>query len=281
MELSNNRMDDRFMKQKLLLLGAVFFGVLAFMFTFHQINQEKSRIRGEAQDVYLIQVTRDLAENEKITEDAIREIKVRRFRGSMDSAAGREIEYDRRNMVIGREVRSLIQAGSLLQWSDLKTSLSTGRNGLTALIRPGYRAISISVDATSSVTGLIQPNNYVDLIGTFRFPDARGDTSLDTITLTILQRVRVIATGTDMGVLTGTGNRDIRSRGYSTVTLELTPKEVEMIIFASQKGRIHLSLRNYEESAVTKQLQSVNWDYLQKNILNYTRERENMMKQGR
>ena len=35
------------MKQKLLLPGAVFFGVLAFMFTFHQINQEKSRIRGK------------------------------------------------------------------------------------------------------------------------------------------------------------------------------------------------------------------------------------------
>ena len=269
------------MKQKLLLLGAVFFGVLAFMFTFHQINVEKSRIRGEAQDVYLIQVVRDLAENEKITEDAIREIKVRRFRNSMESSALREIEYDRKNMVIGREVRSLIQAGSILQWTDLKTSLSSGRSGLTALIRPGCRAISIPVDATSSVTGLVQPNNYVDIIGTFRFPDAKGDSSLDTVTLTILQRVRVIATGTDMGVLASSGNQEMRSRGYSTVTLELTPKEVEMIIFASQKGRLHLSLRNYEESAITKELQSVNWNFLQKHIPGYTQERERMMKQGR
>ena len=269
------------MKQKLLLLGAVFFGVLAFMFTFHQINVEKSRIRGEAQDVYLIQVVRDLAENEKITEDAIREIKVRRFRNTMEASALREIEYDRKNMVIGREVRSLIQAGSILQWTDLKTSLTTGRSGLTALVRPGYRAISISVDATSSVTGLVQPNNYVDIIGTFRFPDARGDSSLDTVTLTILQRVRVIATGTDMGMLGGAGNADVRSRSYSTVTLELTPKEVEMIIFASQKGRLHLSLRNYEESAITRELQSVNWNFLQKHIPSYTQERENMMKQGR
>ena len=236
------------MKQKLLLLGAVFFGVLAFMFTFHQINIEKSKIHGEAQDVYLIQVTRDLGENEKITEDAIREIKIKRF---SKEAMGREIEYDRRNMVIGREVRSLIPAGTILQWTDLKTSFSSGRSGLTAQIRPGYRAISIPVDATSSVTGLVQPNNYVDLIGTFRFPDAKGDSSLDTTTLTILQRVRVIATGTDMGLLSGNGTYNTRSSGYSTVTLELTPKEVEMIIFATQKGRIHLSLRNYEESGIT------------------------------
>ena len=269
------------MKQKLLLLGAVFFGVLAFMFTYHQINMEKARIRWEAQDVYVIQVTRDLAENEKITEDAIREFKVRRFRNGMESSSLREIEYDRRNMVIGREVRSLIQAGSILQWTDLKTSFSSGRSGLTRQVRPGYRAISIAVDATSSVTGLVQPNNYVDLIGTFRFPDARGDSSMDTVTLTILQRVRVIATGTDMGELRGAGNQEVRSRGYSTVTLELTPKEVEMIIFATQKGRIHLSLRNYEESAITKDLQSVNWNFLQKHIPSYTEERERMMKQGR
>lgn len=267
------------MKQKLLLLGAVFFGVLAFMFTFHQINQEKARIQGGTYDMYLIQVTRDLAENDKITDDVIKEVKIRRFRNANDS--GREVEYEKRNMVLGREVRSLVQAGTLLQWSDLKTSLSSGRSGLTSLIRPGYRAISIPVDAVSSITGLVQPNNYVDLIGTFRFPDARGDSSLDTITLTILQRVRVIATGTDMGLLVGSGNQEMRSRGFSTVTLELTPKEVEMIIFATQKGRISLSLRNYEESAVTKQLQSVNWDYLQKNILNYTREREGMLKTGK
>lgn len=268
------------MKQKLLLLGAVFFGVLAFMFTFHQINLEKSRIRGEARDVYLIEVIRDITEGEKITEDMIREVKVRRFVHG-GGVTGREIEYDRKNMVIGREVRSLVQAGSLLQWSDLKTSMSSGRSGLTALVRSGYRAVSIAVDQTSSVTGLVQPNNYVDIIGTFRFPDARGDASLDTVTLTILQRVRVIACGNDMGVLSGNGRTSMQSRGYSTVTLELTPKEVEMIIFATQKGRLHLSLRNYEESAITHKLQKVDWKFLQDHIEGYTREREEMMRQGR
>ena len=160
-------------------------------------------------------------------------------------------------------------------------SLTSGKTGLTSLNRPGYRAISISVDATSSVTGLVQPNNYVDLIGTFRFPDTRGGSSLDTITLTILQRVRVIATGTDMGYLASSSGQNYAARSYSTVTLELTPKEVEMIIFASQKGRLTMSLRNYEESAITQKLQSVNWNFLQKNIMNYNAEREKMMRAGR
>ena len=176
----------------------------------------------------------------------------------------------------------LIPAGTLLQWDDLKSAQSSGRTGLTSLIRPGFRAVSISVDSTSSVTGLVQPNNYVDLIGTFRFPDARGDASLDTITMTILQRVRVLATGTNMGFLPSSGaGQNYQVRSYNTVTLELTPKEVEMIIFASQKGRLVMSLRNYEESAVARQLQSVNWNFLQKNIMNYNVEREKLMRAGR
>ena len=106
--------------------------------------------------------------------------------------------------------------------------------------------------------------------------------SLDTITLTILQRVRVIATGTDMGYLASSSSgQNYAARSYSTVTLELTPKEVEMIIFASQKGRLTMSLRNYEESAITQKLQSVNWNFLQKNIMNYNAEREKMMRAGR
>lgn len=267
------------MRQKLLLLGAVFFGILAFIFTMNQINREKSRLLGETENVYLIQVVKDIPDGEKVTEDMIREKKIQRFRNARNN---RDILYDQRSTILGREVRSLIQAGSLLQWSDLKISHSSGKTGLTSLIRPGYRAISIAVDATSSVTGLVQPNNYVDLIGTFRFPDARGDSSLDTLTLTILQRVRVIATGTDMGILNPAARgQGFASRSYSTVTLELTPKEVEMIIFASQKGRITMSLRNYEESAITQKLQSVNWNFLQKNIQSYNAERENLMKSGR
>ena len=42
-----------------------------------------------------------------------------------------------------------------------------------------------------------------------------------------------------------------------------------------------MSLRNYEESAITQKLQSVNWNFLQKNIMNYNAEREKMMRAGR
>lgn len=267
------------MKQKLLLLGAVFFGVLAFMFTYRQITLERQKIQGEAQDVYLIQVVKDIPEGEKISDDMIQQKKVKRFRSQL--AFTRDIPYDQRNMVIGREVRQIITAGKLLQWSDLKVSQSSGRTGLTAKVRPGFRAISIPVNQYTSVTGMIQPNNYVDLVATFKFPERQGDKALDTITLTILQHVKVLATGTDMGVIsTHNGAMNTRSTSYSTVTLELTPKEVEMIVFTLQKGgagSITLSLRHYEESKITDQLQSVDYKYLETHYRAYTEERKKLM----
>lgn len=256
------------MKQKLLLLAAVFFGVMAFMLTFQQINQEKRKIQAATTEVAVLQLVKDVAENEPVTEDAVRGAKIKMYASQL--SASRHIPYNQKNLIINRKAQLSIQRGKILQWNDLQNAVSGGKEGLTRLIQPGYRAVSIAVDQTASVSGLVQPNNYVDLIGTFKFPDMRGDSTLDTITLTILQKVRVIATGTDYGVQDG---RRV-ARGYSTVTLELSPKEVEMIIFASQKGRIQMSLRNYEDAAVASDLQSVNWKYLQQNVNKYMQERE-------
>ena len=54
------------MKQKLLLLAAVFFGVMAFMLTFQQINQEKRKIQDR--------ITRFIAEHSKMKKERIEEL---------------------------------------------------------------------------------------------------------------------------------------------------------------------------------------------------------------
>jgi pilus assembly protein CpaB len=91
----------------------------------------------------------------------------------------------------------------------------------------------------------------------------RGEKDWDTITLTILQNVRVIATGSDWGGRS-VGGQEVRRRSYSSVTLELSPGDVEIIEFASQKGRLSLSLRNNEDAAVVTDLKSVYFRSLKK-----------------
>lgn len=147
------------------------------------------------------------------------------------------------------------------------------RNGFSGIVQDGWRAVSIPVDPVSSVNNLIQPNDNVDVIGTFRFPDVRGDSALDTVTLTILQDVKVLAVGNRwQSAIAESGT----SGSYGTVTLQLMPDEVEMLIFASQKGKITLSLRNFEDTRISRDIEkrSVNFKLLEKEIPNYNMRRE-------
>lgn len=260
------------MRQKLLLVVAVFFGLLAFFLTYQQISQEKKRIRGSTVELNLIVTTRSLAEGETITAGDLAENRIRRF---PKDVSDNDVRWEDRARIIGQKLGRSIGRGEIVRYYDL-AMLGSRRGGLASIIDQGERAISIAVDATSSVTGLISPDDNVDIIGTFRFPDMKGDQALDTITMTILQNVRVLATGTEMGQTASMPGRrtQARAKGYSTVSLALTPKEVEMIIFASQKGRLCLSLRNTEETKVEGDLQSVNFRFLEQNIPRYTQERQ-------
>ena len=133
--------------------------------------------------------------------------------------------------------------------------------------------MAIPVDPVSSVNNLIQPNDNVDVIGTFRFPDVRGDSALDTVTLTILQDVKVLAVGNRWRAPLG---ENVPAGNYGTVTLQLMPDEVEMLVFASQKGKISLSLRNFEDTRIFRDIEkrSVNFKLLEKEIPNYNIRRE-------
>lgn len=257
------------MRQKLLLLLAVIFGLLAFSLTYHQLEAEKRRLQGNAEKVILIRVTRNMAENEEITEADIARFPAERTRDAL--AVSREIPWSEAPRIIGRKLETSIVAGQTLLSTDLK--LPTRRQGFTAVIQSGKRAVAIPVDPVSSVNNLVQPNDNVDVIGTFRFPDVRGDTALDTITMTILQDVKVLAVGNRWGA----GAVDpAAGRSYGTVTLLLWPDEVEMITFASQKGKLSLSLRNFEDERIDRDIEkrSVNFKLLEKEIPRYNQRRD-------
>jgi len=265
------------MKQKMLLLCAVLFGFLAFLMTYGQINAEKKKLYGYSEKVYVIELRKDKAAGEEIRDTDIRRAEVERFKNS--SVGAREIPWARKSDVIGRKLESSLPAGTKLQDTDLKP-LDT-RQGFTALVTPGYRAVSIPVDNVSSVSNLVRQNNTVDIIGTFRFPTLKGDASLDTVTMTILQNVKVLAVGSRYGDGYSADSSGNEGRSYSTVTLMLLPSEVEMVVFASQKGRLSLSLRNYDETAILPSQPSIDFKRLEKKLSEYNKRREEIQRNGR
>ncbi|MCK5845226.1 MAG: Flp pilus assembly protein CpaB [Victivallales bacterium] len=262
------------MKQKALLIAAVAFGLLAFYLTYTQLQYEKNKLRARTQKVELIKLKAPKTEGETIEDSDITPYTAERFRSQRND----EVLWKNRFEILKQKADRTLQAGAILRYSNIRNDI-TRRSGLAGIVKMGMRAISISVDATSSVSSMIKPEDNIDILGTFLFPEMKGDKSLDVVTLTILQSVRVLATGKELGnKRAGARRRSGRTKGYSTITLELTPKEVEMIVFATQKGRLVLSLRSYNETGFEDKLQSVNFKFLQDHIDEYNKERKR--KQG-
>jgi pilus assembly protein CpaB len=138
----------------------------------------------------------------------------------------------------------------------------------------GERALSISVDTVSSVAGLLQPNDHVDILGTFRNQETGEEA-----TITLLQNITLLAAGSHMS-----GERQT-DRSFSTVTLLVTLQESELLVFAQERGRLVLILRNPEDIETQKEIPKVTFSDIMKSEylteLQQTRDRIEIIKQGK
>jgi pilus assembly protein CpaB len=122
------------------------------------------------------------------------------------------------------------------------------RDFLIAALRPGYRAISISVDATQSVSGLMLPGNRVDVVLTqnFNLPNG-GDPTHRSVAETVLQDLRVIAVDQQVNPNATPPQAAVGASPDGslpkTVTLEVTQQQAETLLVADQLGKLQLVLR--------------------------------------
>ncbi|MES2445125.1 MAG: Flp pilus assembly protein CpaB [Pseudomonadota bacterium] len=144
----------------------------------------------------------------------------------------------------GTVVRFAIPAGQPITQGGL---VKPGDRGfLAAALGPGMRAVTVPVDAKSSVAGFVFPGDRVDLILTQEVAGG-GDGPPLKASETVLRNVRVLATDqrTDQ-TKDDKGNTVVV--GYSTVTVEATPKIAEQIAVAQTLGSLSLSLRSIADN---------------------------------
>lgn len=131
------------------------------------------------------------------------------------------------------------------------------QSGLSRQIAIGKRGFSIPVSESQAVSKLVKPGDRVDVIALIDF--ARGRKELMR-TKTVLQDVLVISTGlsiTNTLPLTGVKTQEEVKllnlntyTDYNTVALELSPREVQNMVFLIESGStIYLSLRNNDDKA--------------------------------
>ncbi len=254
------------MKQKIILLVALLAGLAAFILSKQNYESFKAEYQRQFNTVTVIAAARDLVPGTKITLDDIGKKSV-----FAKAVTGRVFKEDEFPELIGKKVLFMVKTGTPLNWNDVDMPYR-GLSGLSGMIVRGERAIAFAVDNVSAVSGHVKPNDHVDILGTFNFPGQgkghSGGGLAETVTLTILQDVTILATGRN------TGRRGLEmevserfgGEQYNAVTVAVTPREAEMLIFASSKGKLALALRNREDVSVEKQLGSVDFQQLEKNF---------------
>src|SRR5213594_4910532 len=136
--------------------------------------------------------------------------------------------------VVDRAVAVPIVAGEIVLNGKLAPKGSG--DGLTALIEPGMRAVSVQVNEISGVSGFIQPGTRVDVLFTRTFSNG------DAATITILQNIKVVAYGRQLDPSAKVDPRD--TNRPTVATLLVTQEEAQKVVLAQQRGRIQLVLRN-------------------------------------
>ena len=247
-----------------LLILALITGLVAAIVVFVALNQggggsDNAKTGSAVTTTSAVVVAKsDIAAGTEITADMVKVIEV------PNSLLVRDA-FTSTQLVVGETARYPIAAGE--QVTRARVGPNTEGDGLAFVVPAGMRAIAVSVDEITGVGGLILPGDRADVIAVIS--DQAGADNPDRV-VTVLQDVEVLAVAqsaqepvpaadeeaaaqaeTD-GASTTSGQlpEDAEPQPSArTVTLALTPEQVQLLALVQEKGSVYLSLRRFGDKA--------------------------------
>ncbi len=200
------------------------------LYIYNKQLQVKYGVAGDK--VAVVAAKYDIPAEGKIGQDAV--MQVEQPEAYVHPSSVYAAEWDK---ILGQRVAHRVRAGQVLLWTDFLDPRSDIE--LSQVVKEGWRGMAIPVDVADSLSGLLKPNDHVDILGTFMRPAKK-----EWVTITLLQNVTVLAVGARLGSEKVAPDDESARRGFQTVTVLVTPEEAELLTFAVDKGKISLTLRN-------------------------------------
>lgn len=216
-------------KTLLPLLVAVLLGLGAAVFA---KNWMKSRIEAveaeKRQGVQVVVAAVDISFGQRISADNVKTVGWPR-----DSIP--DGVFNDPAEVVGKIANQKVVAGEAILKS--RAVGQAGGSSLAALIEPTKRAVTVRVNDVIGVAGFLLPGNRVDVLATREMERNRAQTR------TLLQNVKVLAVDQ-----TAAPEKD-KPVVVRAVTLEVDPKQAELLVQATEEGSVQMALRNPDEAA--------------------------------
>jgi len=233
---------------KIALVIAVFFGLIAAYGIYNFLSdRQKESDSLKASNQNIVVAAQDIPPGTTINEDVIKKGMIKTTPWPKTSVpAG---AFSSPQQIVGKVNRVKILANEPI----LESRLAGEGAGLTVRLEAGKRALAVGVNELIGVSGFIVPDDKVDIILTTTPIGGNQDSKISKI---VLQNKRVLS------VAQSTEQKDGKPQLARSITLELTPEEVEKLTLASSEGQIVMALRGLGDEAETKTIGSNKRDLL-------------------
>ncbi|MCD6539813.1 MAG: Flp pilus assembly protein CpaB [Candidatus Omnitrophica bacterium] len=224
-------------KKRVYLITAIVLALTAIFLIHSYVQSERQKILELARKRGIVEVVvakEDIPAKTKISSEMLIRARIPSKRlqpdalTSLDSIVGK---IAKRDIIEGEQIRA-----SFLMIPGSQKSLSLK-------IPEGKRAITIPVDKISSIEGMINPGDSVDIVGSFSIPvpTQGGKTVNQTMVVPMFENVLVLAVGAKIEAVS-LGREE--KKPPTTITLALTPEQASLLTYAIEIGKIKLLLRS-------------------------------------
>lgn len=194
------------MRSKLILIAALLMGIITTVLFFNYMKQYKDAPVLNRNLVDVVSIKQEVQENTVLSASMLEIVQI-----PMESAHPSALRTP--SEAAGKVTASNLAAGEIVLSNHL-TDQQEEAQFVSKKIQVGYRAVSVGVNIVQSVSNLIEPGDYVDLV--FTKADKLTEERFSTV---LLENIHVLSIGRRMVV----AKVDTPHVEYAQVTLELKP----------------------------------------------------------
>lgn len=223
------------MRSKFILLLAIVMGGITTVLFYSYLKQFDTNAAKNENMAEVVIATQPLQKNERISKNKV------------------EISFIPETALHPQSVTSIDQLDGLIVNADIEEGEiilahrvqreEEEKLFVSRKIKEGFRAVSVGVNFVQSVSTLVEPEDYVDVIFS-EIVKVDGENTVRT--QIILENVRVLAVGRKL--MESTTEESYME--YSAATLELTAQHTVTLVNASERGNIQLTLHSRVEESV-------------------------------
>lgn len=211
---------DETRRRRLALIAAIGVGLLAVVAVRRYLQDERHRQLQDLELVDVVTAVQDLPSGTRLDRPMLQSRAI-----PLVYVHDKAVRLGDLSTLIGQVIQYAVKAGEPLLWTTVG---SPHGRGLSGVVLKGERAVTLAVDEMAGVAGMVQPNDHVDILGTFH----------ERTTL-LLQNVLVLATG---GLVSDPTRAE--GGGYTSITVSVSPEAAALLVYGQAQGRLTLLLRH-------------------------------------